>query len=82
VRVHNIVSPAAGGGYATCPQCSALRKPANQKKQVLHVTVDRDGSWLKTSKKTGQKFLSLSVKLKDTPKPKAKTSFDDEDHPF
>jgi 5S rRNA maturation endonuclease (ribonuclease M5) len=43
LRVHNIVSPAAGSGYTTCPQCSALRKPANQKKQVLHVTVDRDG---------------------------------------
>jgi hypothetical protein len=34
---------AQGSGYVPCPQCSPKRKPANQKKPVLHVTVNRDG---------------------------------------
>ena len=33
----------SGSGYVTCPQCGPLRKPANQRKPVLHVSVDRDG---------------------------------------
>ena len=34
--------------------------------------------WLKTSKKTGTKFLSLSLKPKDAAAAKPKSAFDDE----
>jgi 5S rRNA maturation endonuclease (ribonuclease M5) len=34
---------ANGSGYTTCPQCSAQRKAANQRKLVLGVTIKSDG---------------------------------------
>jgi hypothetical protein len=34
---------ANGSGYTLCPQCSHLRKPANQRKPVLCVSIKQDG---------------------------------------
>jgi hypothetical protein len=46
LAAHNIQLPrfdGSGSDYVPCPQCSPLRKPANQRKPVLHISVDRDG---------------------------------------
>jgi hypothetical protein len=46
LAAHNIPLPcfdSRESGYVTCPECSHLRKPTNQKKEVLHVSVNRDG---------------------------------------
>jgi len=41
---YRITAPSASGRhYATCPQCSAKRKPANQKLKCLGVTIDNEG---------------------------------------
>src|ERR1700757_3584275 len=36
-------STAPGRYYTACPQCSAKRKPAHQKRQCLGVTIDETG---------------------------------------
>jgi hypothetical protein len=44
LRDYRITAPnSPGRHYAICPQCSAKRKPANQKVKCLGVTIDNEG---------------------------------------